>query len=119
MASMSLRRFDVQAKLSLVTSIVSALGLVGVIYLIYRNYHPDLGAIVFGVKSKYSLIFMAACGATMLLSVVGLALGISSAGKRRNEFQRRSWLGFFVGTAVLSGAIICLAMFRALQLQFQ
>lgn len=119
MASVSLRRFDVQAKLSLATSLMAAVGLGALVYLIFRNYERELGAIVFKASGRFPMIFLLACAGTMLLSVVGMALGISSAGERRNEFQRRSWTGFFIGTAVLSGAIICLAGYHFLQLKFQ
>jgi hypothetical protein len=106
----------VQAKLSLAASLIAAIGLAGMIFLILRNYQAELGAIVFAKKSIYGMAFLGACAATMLLSVIGLALGISSAGQRRNEFQRRSWTGFFLGTAVLAGAIISFVMFWSLQL---
>ena len=42
-----------------------------------------------------------ATAVTGMLSVIGFGLGINSAGQRRNDRQRLSWMGFFISSAVL------------------
>ena len=116
MASKSLRRYDVQAKVSLIVSILAVIGCVGLVMLLLRNYDSGLGAIVYGGGSLYAPIILVGTAGTMLLSAIGLVLGFNSAGQRRNETQGRSWAGFFLGTAGLAGAIVCLAMFWFLRL---
>lgn len=119
MASKSLRRYDVQAKVSLMVSILAGLGFVGMVILLFRNYNSELGAVIFGAEGVFAPIFMLSTGVTMLLSAIGLVLGFNSAGQRRNDLQGRSWVAFFLGTAVLAGAIICLAMFWFLQMKLR
>ena len=48
---------------------------------------------------------------------IGIILGVSSAGQRRNEHQKRSWAGFFLGAFVLSLTIITFVGFWQLKLQ--
>ena len=112
MATGSFRRYDVQAKWSVILSAASVVVLVGVAALLIRNgYHSwHIRRIMYG-NPLYQMMVMGGMALTMLLSGVGLLLGVSSAGQRRNELQRQSWTGFFLGTAVLSLAIIVLVAF--------
>ena len=74
------------------------------------------GLVIYGSTGRYSPMFLLGTAGTMLLSVTGAVLGFNSAGQRRNELQRRSWTGFFLGTAAFAGAIICLAAFYFLRM---
>ena len=116
MALKSLRRFDVQAKVSLIISILGGLGAVGLIALLIRNYKPYLGAVEYKRDGMYATVFLLSTAATMLLSAIGLVMGFNSAGQRRNNMQGRSWAAFFLGAAVLAGAFICFAMFWVLRM---
>ena len=111
MASRSLRRYDVQAKVSLVTSVLGCIGVLGLIVLLARNYDSGLSVITYRTGTLYAPAFLLGTAVTMLLSAIGLVMGFSSAGQRRNTMQGRSWAAFFVSTAVLAGAIICFTMF--------
>ena len=116
MASKSLRRFDVQAKVSLIISVLAGVGFVALVVLFARNYNSELGAIIYRSGSVFAPLFLVGTAATILLSTVGLVLGFNSAGQRRNDMQGRSWAGFFLGTAFLAGAIICFALFWLLKM---
>lgn len=118
MASKSLRRFDVQAKVSLIVSILGGLGVVFLLVMLLRNFDSRLGAVIYGKNSIYGPVYLMACAITMLLSATGLVMGFNSAGQRRNDMQNRSWAAFFLGTAVLAIAIVCFAMFWFLKLKF-
>ena len=111
MASKSLRRYDVQAKVGLIVSIVAMVGVVGMIAVLVRNYSADLQAILIGKGSLILPAYLLVAAGTMLLGAVGVALGFNSAGQRRNEMQRRSWAAFFIGGLACSAAMICLAVF--------
>ena len=116
MASRSLRRFDVQAKVSLIISILAGVCFVTLVVLFARNYSSELGAVIYRTGSLFAPLFLVGTAATMLFSTVGLVLGFNSAGQRRNDLQGRSWAGFFLGTAFLAGAIICFALFWLLRM---
>ena len=112
-----LRRYDVQASYACVLSTVSAVPLLGAAALAFRNYHHDLGQIIYGSKG----FFLPAFGGCLLLSMVpaaiGMLLGWSSAGQRRNDKPMHSWIGFFVGGGILTFDLILLIAFWMLHLQ--
>lgn len=116
MASKSLRRYDVQAKVSLLVTIAALIPFVGMVVVLAWKYDPDLGAVIYGRKGLVAPVFLLGTAATMLLSFVGTALGFNSAGQRRNDLQRLSWTSFFSGIAILAGAIICFAIFWFLKM---
>lgn len=115
MAKASLRRFDVQAKWSIRLSALSVVTCALVAVLLARNWSSSLQQIVYG-NPIYQFVILGVSALTMLLSFFGIVLGFNSAGQRRNEKQRLSWAGFFLGTGVLSLAFILLAAFMLLRL---
>lgn len=114
MAGSSLRRFDVQAKWSLAFSLVSVLTCLGLLWLLQRNWTPETHLITFR-NPLFKVVYVGCSGVTVVLAVFGMALGFNSAGQRRNEKQRLSWIGFFVGTGVLAMALIFFVAFYALR----
>lgn len=116
MARGTLRRFDTQAKASWIVSLAAVAGVVILAFLAWRNLDMELRVIRFSRGSLYRPLYLGICAVTMLLAVVGLALGFNSAGQRRNEMQRRSWMGFFAGTGAFSLAIVLFWVFYLLQL---
>ncbi len=111
----SLRRFDVQANYARVLAIIAVFPLIGSIFLVWRNYHPDVRQIIYAANS-YALALLACIGSALLLGGVACILGWNSAGQRINEKQGRSWFGFFVGGAVVTSALILLIAFAMLRL---
>jgi hypothetical protein len=106
MARSSLRRYDVQATYALAASLFSVVPLIGAVALMLRNWNGDLGQIVHGTGGKF-LPMLGVCVALAVVSGgVGLVLGLNSAGQRRNDKERRSWIGFFLGSAAVTGGII-------------
>lgn len=114
MAKGSLRRVDVQARWALWLSIASALPCVVVAALLLRNWNAELQQIIYG-NQAYMLAILGGTGLTLVLSFFGAALGYNSAGQRRNEKQKQSWLGFFLGALMLALGIITFAAFWLLK----
>jgi hypothetical protein len=112
----SFRRFDVQARYSLPISLLSMVPLALAAYAAFSRYNHQLRAIQYGNTSLFRPAFLACIAAAFLLAAIGAALGFNSAGQRRNQFQSRSWAGFFIGVAGLSLSIIVLAAFWFLRL---
>ncbi len=54
----SLRRYDVQAMYACVLSLLSVVPFLAAAALVARNYHPELGQIVYGSKSSFLLLFL-------------------------------------------------------------
>ena len=113
----SLRRYDVQARVGLWTSLAAVLPFLAAALQSYLRYDHQLRAIQYGQQGKFKIAFLLCVGLAMMLSVLGLGLGYNSAGQRRNKEQRRSWLGFFIGTTVLSFSVIL--FFAFLKLKFE
>ncbi len=117
MALRHLRRYDVQANYACVLSIISVVPLLGAAALALRNYNDELGQIIYGSEGFFLPMFGGCLLLSMVPSALGLALGWSSAGQRRNDKPRRSWLGFFVGGGVMTVDLILLIAFWMLRLQ--
>lgn len=115
MARGSLRRYDVQATYAVLTSLLSVAPLAGAIFLLLRNWESELGAIVHGSQGSFLPALAVCVGLAGVGGAVGLVLGINSAGQRRNDKQRLSWTGFFVGSAVVTGTIIVAIAFVMLR----
>ncbi len=113
----SLRRYDVQAKYSVILSVLAILPLLAAVAACFRNYVSEIGAIQYGKGSPFMLIVLACIGLAGLLSGLGLLLGFNSAEQRRNDANAKSWLGFFIGTLGVCLTIIVFAGFYFLRLQ--
>lgn len=113
----SFRRYDVQARYSLMISLTGVLPLAAAAYVSWTKYDPNLQAIQYGSQGLFKVGFLVCIAAAAALSLGGLGLGFSSAGQRRNNAQAASWLGFFLGSAVLSLSIIVFAAFASLGLE--
>lgn len=117
MAFGHLRRFDVQASYACVLSLVSVVPFAGAAALALRNYSHELGQIVYGKEGMWLPAFAACLLLSMAPSAVGMLLGWSSAGQRRNDRPVRSWVGFFVGGGVFTFDLILSIAFWMLRLQ--
>ncbi|MCH9058369.1 MAG: hypothetical protein IIB55_07060 [Planctomycetes bacterium] len=106
MARSSLRRYDVQATYALGASLFSVVPLIVAVVLLLRNWDPNLGAVVYGFKGKFLPILGVCVALAGVTGAVGVVMGLNSAGQRRNDKERRSWIGFFLGGAVVTGSII-------------
>ena len=111
-----LRRYDVQAKYAMVLSLGSVLPLVGAAALAIRNYDGTLGQIVHGTEGLFLPAFLACLGLSLLAGVIGSALGMNSAGQRRNDRAAWSWTGFFVGSTVVASNLILLIAYGMLRM---
>ena len=111
MARASLRRFDVQAKVSLYISCIAVLCMVALAFLLLRNFEREMRVVVYGGGSLFAPVVLGVTALTLLLGAVGAAMGANSAGQRRNNLSKRSWAGFLLGCATVSATIILFAMF--------
>ena len=98
-------------------SLTGVLPLAAAAYVSWTKYNPNLQAIQYGSEGLFKVGFLVCIAAAVALSLGGLGLGFSSAGERRNNAQAASWLGFFLGSAVLSLSIIVFAAFASLGLE--
>ncbi|MBN1510496.1 MAG: hypothetical protein JXB13_00640, partial [Phycisphaerae bacterium] len=86
MARASLRRYDVQARWSVICSVIAVFGLIATVWLLWRRYDADLKLIIYGNPMFQIAVLLGVAGTTGL-SAIGALLGLSSAGQRRNEHQ--------------------------------
>jgi hypothetical protein len=112
-----LRRYDVRASYAFVLALLSVVPFLGAVGLALRNYHSDLGQIVYGAKGLFLPVFFVCLLLSMAPSALAFLLGWSSAGQRRNDKPMRSWIGFFVGGGVLTFDLILAIAFLMLRLE--
>ncbi|MCA9252093.1 MAG: hypothetical protein R3E58_09460 [Phycisphaerae bacterium] len=111
MAKGSMRRYDVQAKYAMFASIGAVIGVAGLFVLIFRNFHKLEMAIVYGRSSMFAPAVFVVTAVTLLLAGAAVLMGFNSAGQKRNEKNKQSWMAFFLGTASASLAIILFGAF--------
>jgi hypothetical protein len=112
----SLRRYDTQAKVSVLVSALSCVTLLALTVFVFtidkgfRLIDKSQFVITYGPMRKLLVLGSGAC--TLLLAVIGFGLGLNSAGERRNDKPTLSWIGFFLGAGVLCLALILLFLFK-------
>ena len=111
MAKFSLRRYDTQARVSVIVSLASIVSLMALVLLLYRNLAWSERAIFYG-NPAYKLAVYGAGFVTLLMAASGFGFGLNSAGQRRNDKPQSSWTGFFIGAAVLCLTVVLLFIFR-------
>jgi hypothetical protein len=99
-----------------VLSVLAVLCCLALAALLWRNWRADIRHIVFG-NQMFQVAVLGAAGATMLLAMFGTVLGFNSAGQRRNDKQRLSWVGFFLGAGTFTMAVILFAAFFVLRVR--
>ena len=92
MAKGILRRYDVQAKVSLILSAVGMLGTVALFLLALRNFKTDLRVIVYAKDGMFAPLMLIGVAVTLVIAATGVAMGANSAGQKRNELGKLSWL---------------------------
>ena len=111
MAKGSMRRFDVQAKYAMFSSMAAILGVASLLVLILRNYRKLEVAVVYSGDSMFAPAVFVITAGTLLLAATGAMMGLNSAGQKRNTNNKQSWIAFFVGTAMASFAVLLFGMF--------
>jgi hypothetical protein len=106
----SLSRHDTQARISAVLAIISCVSLAGLALLVFRNIDRAQWVIAYG-KNR-GLMVQAAAAVTILLAGIAFGMGLNSAGQRRNDRPKLSWLGFFIGALVICAALVLLFLFK-------
>ncbi len=109
MFKLSLRRYEDQARISLVASLASAVTFIALVGLILRRLSWAELTVFYGQPTRMAILL--ATAVTGLLAVIGFGLGINSVGQRRNERQSLSWTGFFVSSVVMVLTLIVFAFF--------
>lgn len=109
MAKFSLRRFETQAQVSVLLSLLSFLPLASLTFFIVRRFDFKEFIFYYAGPGRMGVLISAAC--TLLLATAGFGLGLNSAGQRRNDKQRLSWLGFFIGAVVLALTVVGVFLF--------
>lgn len=109
MAKFSLRRYDVQARFSVYISTAACLPLLAMMAIMFRHINIEDLAMIVGPKRKIAVL--AAAGVTLLMAAIGFGMGFNSAGQRRNDKPKLSWIGFFISAGVLCITLVLLFLF--------
>ena len=119
MALGNLRRYDVQARYAFASALASIVPAIAALWMGWRRFDADLGRIIYGSQGRFMLAFVGCVVLSMAPAALGLVMGWSSAGQRRNDLSRRSWIAFFVGGSVLTLNVVLLIAFFMLRLKPQ
>lgn len=112
MGKFSLRRFDTQARASVVLSLVSLLPLLAMVgFILTSNLDREQLLFYYGARRKIAILGSALMA--LLLAAGGFGFGLNSAGQRRNDKPQLSWIGFFTGALVLSLTCVLIFLFMS------
>ncbi|MBN1491049.1 MAG: hypothetical protein JXA69_14135 [Phycisphaerae bacterium] len=112
MAKFSLRRYDVQATVSVALSAAAFFFILAMAAMIVTKLNLEMKVISYGKEGlRMPAIYLSGLAA-FTLGVAGFGFGMNSAGQRRNDKPRRSWIGFFLGAGAITLSLILLALFR-------
>lgn len=112
-----LRRYDLQARWAAWLAGFSTLPFLAAAYLVISRYESVLGRIVYGAEGRFLPVFAASVLLSLAIAAAGAALGLSSAGQRRNDKSTLSWFGFFGGGLIATLDLVMLLAFYMLRLQ--
>jgi hypothetical protein len=108
-AKFSLRRFENQAQVSALLSLLSVLPLAVLTFFVMQKIDWAELVLYYGPNRRLAILGTAAV--TLVMSAIGFGLGLSSAGQRRNDKQQLSWVGFFTGAIVLAMTMVVIFLF--------
>lgn len=109
----TLGTYENQARLSVALAVVGGVAGLAAIALLIRNFDPQTKYVAYSRETLYLPLLGAALLFSLVAGVAGLGLGFNSAGQRRNERSRLSWLGFFLCAGVITIAL-CAGIFFVL-----
>jgi len=112
-----LRRFEVQARCACWLAIASLAPLIVALWQMLKRFDSQIGRIIYGAEGNFVPALAVIVLASLVPAMLGFVLGWNSAGQRRNDRSSRSWLGFFLGGAVVSADIILMLAFYMLRLE--
>lgn len=102
--------FETQARWSVVLAVLGGLASMAALGLIAYQYRAAERITPFSTSGMWVWAFLAAVGAALACSAGGFALGLNSAGQKRNTRSGASWMGFFLSAGAATIAL-CVALF--------
>ena len=112
-----MRRYNVQAAYSAGLAIASTIPLLAAAWLAWKRYDGVLGQIVYGSRGRFVPAFLSCILISLVPSTIAFLLGWNSAGQRRNDKSGQSWIGFFLGGAVVTFNLVLLIAFYMLRFE--
>ena len=107
----NLRRFDVQARVSVIASALSLLVAGMMIPMVFKHFHRESLMIYYSPKTSRELVIFITALVAIAFGVCGCGFGFNSAGQRRNDKQGLSWIGFFLGPGAITVTCLLLSVF--------
>lgn len=105
-------KLNVHEKQALASAALAGVGLLSTLALavfIFSVYHPEVG-VPYRTGGLRYIAILGATGLACTAGVIGLLVGLTSAGHKMNKRSQLSWLGFFTSAGVITVAL-CLFIF--------
>ncbi len=112
-----LRRYEAQASVAQWLAVAAVLPMLFAAWLVFSRYDGQTARIVYGAKGLFAPGFLSGLAASGAPAAVAFVLGWNSAGQRRNNREKSSWIGFFLGGGVLTADVIMVLAFAMLRLR--
>ncbi len=105
-----------QARLSIMLACIGAIGVLGAVALLGRNYNGELKQFMYASSGKFLPMFLGALMVSVACGIAGFALGFNSAGQKKHTQPRLSWIGFFMSAALLAASMAIFAAFWVMKM---
>ncbi len=103
--------YEKQARLSVTMGVVSALGLAALAFLVFQKFSfQEFELVLKRGGLRYFAILGATAGSVMIAGI-GLLLGFTSAGQKRNTSSGTSWAGFFLNAVTITLVLMVFLLF--------
>jgi len=98
----NLRRYENQAKLSVILAAVGGAAAVGVAALLVLKFDREVFFVTYNANGLFLPVLGAGLVGGLAAATVGFFVALNSAGQRRNPRSALSWRGFFLNAAVIA-----------------
>ena len=109
--ALNLRKFENQAVLSVLAAVAGAFFVLMNAFIVLMRIDWERFAVTYNRKSSFLMVIGGTLVASLGTAVVGMGVGFSSAGQKRNSRSRLSWIGFFISAGVIALALMLGVLF--------
>ncbi len=108
--ALNLRRYENQAKLSVLLAALGGLAVIGVAVLLVWKFDGPTRYVRYNADGPFLPIFGLGLVGGLAAATVGFFVALNSAGQRRNPRSKLSWQGFFLNAAIIA-LLLCAGVF--------
>ncbi len=105
------KTYEDQAKLSVWLAALGGLAILGVLFLMFRNFDPATFYVTYNPNGFWLPTLGVGLLVALAASMIGFFVALNSAGQRRNTRSVLSWQAFFLNAVIITVTLSAAAFF--------